>query len=85
MMLYSFRVLAKPDNIILEIWSANNKPSAMAPAMSVTSSIVLIALLKSNSTKFLVASNARPPGTRGIIPGTMKIIAGSSLYEPYSD
>ena len=39
----------------------------MAPAMSVTSSIVLIALLKSNSTKFLVASNARPPGTRGII------------------
>ena len=42
--------------------------------MSVTSSIVLIALLKSNSTKFLVASNARPPGTRGIIPGTMKII-----------
>ena len=76
MMLYSFRVLAKPDNIILEIWSANNKPSAMAP-MSVTSSIVLIALLKSNSTKFLVASNARPPGTRGIIPGTMKIIVGS--------
>ena len=41
-----FRVRSKPEITILEIWSANNKPKAIAPAINVTSSIVLIALLK---------------------------------------
>ena len=41
-----------PETINLEIWSANNKPNAIAPAISVTSSMVLIAVLKFNNTKF---------------------------------
>ena len=76
---------AKPETMIFEIWSANNNPNAIAPAISVTSSIVLIALPNCNKTRFLVASKASPPGTNGIIPVTMKIIAGSRFYEPCND
>lgn len=69
-----------PETINLEIWSANNKPSAMAPAISVTSNIVLIAVLKFNKTKFFVASYAKPPGTNGMIPVTIKMMAGSFCF-----
>ena len=84
-MLYTFTSSSETRNDDFEIWSANNNPNAIAPAISVTSSIVLIALPNCNKTQILVASKASPPGTNGIIPVTMKMIAGSRFYEPCND
>ena len=56
LLLYTFTSSSETRNDDFEIWSANNNPKAIAPAISVTSSIVLIALPNCNKTRFLVAS-----------------------------
>src|SRR5699024_10355636 len=61
-----------PETMSLDICSANNKLKAIAPAISVTFRIVLIALLNSNKIRFLVESKTNPQGTNVIIPGTIK-------------